>query len=138
MASPVSIHHINFIVSDLEDGVEKYSRLLRVGPFEFDDLPERGARTAKVKLGESWLVLVSPARSESVPGKFLQAHGEGFFLLSFGINDLDTALEYYENVGVTPPNAKPRSGLMDWRVFDLDTEGTLGAKFHLTEVNLER
>lgn len=138
MASPISIHHINFIVSDLEDGVEKYSRLLGVGPFEFDDLPERGARTARVKLGESWLVLVCPARPESVPGKFLQAHGEGFFLLSFGVNDLDTALEYYENVGVTLPSAKPRSGLMDWRVFDLNTEGDLGANFHLTEVNLVR
>ena len=135
MTSPISIHHINFIVSDLEGSVMKYSNLLGLGPFEFDDLPERGARTARVNLGDSWLVLVCPTRMNSVPGQFLEANGEGFFLLSLGINDLDSALEHYGNVGVTLPGAKARSGLMDWRVFDLQTEEALGVKFHLTEVN---
>lgn len=137
MISPISIHHINFIVSDLEDSVMKYSRLLGLGVFEFEDLPERGARTARVKLGKSWLVLVCPTRLDSVPGQFLDAHGEGFFLLSFGVNDLSSALESYETAGIVAPGLKARDGLMDWRVFDLQTEDVLGLKFHLTEVKGE-
>ena len=135
MVSPISIHHINFIVTDLDDSVAKYSRLLGLGPFEFDELEERGARTARVKLGSSWFVLVCPTRPDLVPGQFLEAHGEGFFLLSFGVNDLGSALEYYESTGVITPGSEARSGLLDWRVFDLETEDVLGARFHLTEVD---
>ncbi len=137
MISPISIHHINFIVSDLEDSVAKYSRILNLGPFDFDSLPDRGARTARVKLGESWLVLVCPTRLDSVPGQFLAAHGEGFFLLSFGVSDLEAALKHYEIAGIVELGSKVRSGLMDWRVFDLQTEEALGVKFHLTEVNVD-
>lgn len=137
MTHPTSIHHINFIVADLEEGVAKYQRLLGLGAFELEDLPERGARTARIQLGETWLVLVAPTRPDSVPGRFLAERGEGFFLLSFGVDDLDAALADYETRGVIEPGANVRSGLMDWRVVDLDTEDALGAMFHLTEVKTE-
>ena len=134
MTHPVSIHHINFIVTDLEQSIESYQRLLGLGPFVVEDLPERGARTARMNLGGTWLVLVSPTRTGSVPARFLEEHGEGFFLLSFGVRDLDSALEYYAANGTLPPGSIPRNGLMDWRVVDLETSEALGAKFHLTEI----
>ena len=135
MTSPTTIHHINFIVEDLEASVERYQRLLRVGPFEFADLPDRSVSTARVLLGETWLVLVSPTHKDSVPGRYLKQRGEGFFLLSFGINNLDQALQNFENHGLLKPNSTIRQGIMDWRVIDLQTEDLLGANFHLTEVN---
>jgi methylmalonyl-CoA/ethylmalonyl-CoA epimerase len=138
MAHPISIHHINFIVADLEESVAQYQNLLGLGAFEVEDLPERGARTARIQLDGTWLVLVSPTRPDSVPGRFLAARGEGFFLLSFGVSDLDDALADYEARGTLAPGSKIRSGLMDWRVIDLQTEDTLGSMFHLTEVKPEQ
>lgn len=134
MTHPVSIHHINFIVKDLEESVSAYRRMLRLGPFTYDALPKRGVRTARINLGGTWLVLVSPSRLDSVPGQFLKSNGEGFFLLSFGVNDLDAALAYYEDNGAITPGANIRQGLQDWRVIDLKTEDALGAVFHLTDL----
>lgn len=134
MSSPLSVHHINFIVADLEASVKNYQAYLGLGPFEFEDLPKRGAQTARIKIGDMWLVLVSPLREDTVPGQYLKQHGEGFFLLSFGVADLDKALATYEARGALGPKPKIRRGLMDWRVTDLQTEAVLGAKFHLTEI----
>ena len=133
MTQPTSIHHINFIVENLEESISQYQTLLGLGSFEIEDLSARGARTARLNLNGVWLVLVSPTRPDSVPGRFLQTHGEGFFLLSFGVNDLDSALKYYEASGIIAPSSAVRKGLMDWRVIDLNTQDALGAMFHLTE-----
>lgn len=134
MTYPKSIHHINFIVANLEASVSKYQNLLGLGNFEFEDLPERRARTAKINLDGTWLVLVSPTQADSVPGHFLKAKGEGFFLLSFGVKDLESALDFYESNGTVPNGASLRAGLQDWQVIDLKTERALGAKFHLTNL----
>jgi len=134
MAAPTCIHHINFIVADLKASVVNYEQLLGIGPFEFADLPMRGVATARVLLGETWLVLVCPKHKESMAGRYLRQHGEGFFLLSFGVDNLDQALQHFEKRGSLAPGATIRQGLMDWRVIDLQTEQELGVKFHLTEV----
>ena len=134
MAHPVSIHHVNFIVADLEASMAEYQGRLGLGAFEIEDLPARGVRTARINLGGTWLVLVSPTRADSVPGRFLEMQGEGFFLLSFGVRDLENALKFYEANGSLAPGGTIRDGVMDWRVIDLQTQEALGAKFHLTEV----
>lgn len=133
MTIPQRINHINFIVSDLERSVSEYRRLLDLPAFEFDDLPGRQVRTARVDIGGVWIVLVCPQSADSAPGKFLAENGEGFFLLSFGVDDLDAALAEYERRGTVENGAMPRNGLMNWRVADLDTKDRLGALFHITE-----
>ena len=133
MNTPTHIHHINFIVKDLEVQVKRYQDMLGLGEFEFEQLPKRGVATARILLGQTWLVLVSPLRADSLPGRYLQENGEGFFLLSLGIKGLDAALKDYEARGVIAPGTAIRDGLMDWRVVDLDTKDALGARFHLTE-----
>lgn len=135
MSTPTHIHHINFIVRDLPTQVKRYQNMLGLEEFEYQDLPERGVATARILLGQTWLVLVSPLREDSLPGRYLEENGEGFFLLSLGIKGLDTALKDYEARGVIAPDTAIRSGLMDWRVVDLDTQGALGARFHLTEID---
>lgn len=133
MSKIQSVHHINFLVKDLQASVASYEQALGLGPFEFEDLPERGVRTARVALGDTWLVLVMPTESDSVPGRHLESHGEGFFLMSFGVNDLAAALAArgHEAVGDT----RMRAGVGGWKVADLDTEDALGLRFHLTELN---
>ena len=78
MNTPTHIHHINFIVKDLEVQVKRYQDMLGLGEFEFEQLPKRGVATARILLGQTWLVLVSPLRADSLPGRYLQKNGEGF------------------------------------------------------------
>ena len=129
-----NIHHLNFVVADLDAAMLRYQDGLGLGPFLRDDLPDRGVSTARVRIGEVWIVLVSPQRDDCDVARYLAAHGEGFFLMSFGVDDLDQAIGELARRG-TEAGAK-RAGLSDWQVADLDTESRLGIKCHLTQVRL--
>ncbi len=123
--SPKRIHHINFIVRDLAKATANFERTLSVDPFIVVDHPLRGASAARTRVGECWLVLVCPYDAESVPGRFLAEHGEGFFLLSMGVEDLAQSLEQLGS------DAKERAGILDWRVADIGI--VHGALMQLTE-----
>lgn len=113
--SPSSIHHINFVVHDLDEACARFEEMLGLEPFEHVDHAPRGARVARSRVGESWLALVAPYDPESVPGRYLEEHGEGFFLLSLAVDQLED----------------PRAGILDWQVEDV---GEIhGALFQFTE-----
>ena len=131
---PTRIHHINFIVRDLEEAMARFGRALAVEPFEVIDHRPRGARVARTRVGESWLVLVSPYDPASVPGRYLARHGEGFFLLSFGVDNLDQAMAELAERGALSDGTAVRPGIFDWQVADLETEDDLGVRFHLTQI----
>lgn len=133
MAQLTSIHHINFVVKDLQASVRAYENTLGLSGFEYAQLPDRGVSTARILLGGVWLVLVSPHNENSVPGRHLKEHGEGFFLLSFGVNDLEEALEEFAERGTISSPDIVRQGILDWRIADLGTAAALGEMFHLTE-----
>ena len=100
---PAGIHHINFVVRDLEAACRRFESELGLDAFEVVDHEPRGARVARTRVGDSWLVLVAPYDPDSVPGRFLEANGEGFFLLSLAVDDLDDT----------------RAGILDWQVRDV-------------------
>ncbi len=112
------IHHINFVVRDLDAACQRFERLLGLGPFERIEHAPRGSTIARTRVGESWLVLVCPHDPESVPGRHLARRGEGFFLLSIGTDAMhgDAAL---------------RDGIDDWKVADVGE--ALGAVLQLTD-----
>jgi methylmalonyl-CoA/ethylmalonyl-CoA epimerase len=117
--SPTRIHHINFVVNDLVEATERFQNILRLEPFEFIDHAPRGARIARTRLGDAWFVLVCPDDPESVPGRFLAAHGEGFFLISVGTDDLEAHLQQLDSVGESLIDPVPRDGILDWRVAEV-------------------
>jgi methylmalonyl-CoA/ethylmalonyl-CoA epimerase len=135
MGTLKSVHHINFIVADLDAAVQAYQNTLGIGPFEYEELPERGVSTARVRVGEVWIVLVSPQCENSVAGRYLEAHGDGFFLMSFGVDNLDQAMVELAQRGALPADRTAHAGILDWRVADLETEDSLGIRFHLTQVD---
>lgn len=103
MPRPGGIHHVNFVVRDLEAACRRFETELGLEAFEVVDHAPRGARVARSRVGDSWLVLVAPYDPESIPGRFLKENGEGFFLLSLAVDELD----------------ETRAGILDWRVRDL-------------------
>jgi len=113
--TPRGIHHINFIVRDLDEAMPRFEEMLGLQSFVVVDHAARGARVARSKVGDTWFVLVAPYDPESVPGKYLAEHGEGFFLVSLSADEI----------------VNPRDGILDWKVEDL---GEIhGACFQLTE-----
>ena len=108
-----------------------FRRQLELEAFERIDHAPRGSHIARAKLGESWLVLVCPYDPESVPGRHLAEHGEGFFLLSVGSDDFDDHLARLSDAEAIAAPADVRSGVLDWRIADLP--GACGVLLQLTD-----
>ena len=127
------VHHINFLVADLDAAIERYKSLFGLESIEIEPLPERGVVTGRFELGGVWIVLVQPVDDESEPARVLRQQGEGIFLVSFAVDDLDGANEELVAKGAINGSAIPRDGLLNWRVIDLDPQAVFGAAIQLTE-----
>ena len=129
------IHHVNLLVRDLDRAMARYRDLLAIDSFEVADLPARGVRTARFRVGESWLVLVQPTDPDGVPGRHLAEHGEGLFLLSLGVESLASATRTISSRGGRFTADAPRDGLDGWRIIDLETEQFFGITLQICEEN---
>ena len=127
------VHHINFLVKDLEQAVARYQDILGVDFAQRDELPDRGVKIARARLGETWIVLVQPVESQGVPAKYLERHGEGFFLISYQVEDVLMAATKVTAAGVVPVNPEPRQGLDDWQVLDLPADDLFGVPTQLAQ-----
>jgi methylmalonyl-CoA/ethylmalonyl-CoA epimerase len=127
------IHHINFLVKDLEQAVTRYQDILGITLTQRDELPHRGVKTARARLGETWIVLVQPIDTQGVPAKHLEQYGEGFFLISYQVDDILEAATEATAAGVVPVNSEPRQGLDDWLVLDLLADDLFGVSTQLVQ-----
>ena len=124
------IHHINFLVRNLDAAIERYEMLLGIEVTARESLPQRGVDTARFRVGETWLVLVQPTAS-GIPAQHLEQHGEGFFLLSLEVDDLDGSSAALQGTALAP--GAIRDGLDEWRIADLDAAETFNAQLQLAE-----
>lgn len=113
---PTRIHHLNFVVRDLDTACNHFQKTYDLDPFVVVEHAPRSANIAYSPIGDAWIVLVCPHDADSVPGKFLEQHGEGFFLLSLASGDLDQDLERIVEQG---SEVQVRDGILDWRVADV-------------------
>lgn len=128
------IHHINFIVRDLTSAVTRYQNSFGLGDFLFDTLQRRNVITARIQIGDTWLVLVQPTDDKGAPAEYLKQHGEGFFLMSLATDDLDAQLELFERTFKSNQSSSTaRQGLENWRVSDLPGDAFFGAQLQLTQ-----
>ena len=130
-AVPEGIHHLTFVVRDLDASVRRWSVLLGP-PRAFEELPGRNVRTARFDLGTAHIVLVQPLGAAGEPARVLREHGEGLLLVSLGVCDLDHALEEMERRGVSKEGLE-RAGLQGWRVQDLPRGFFGGVQFQLCQ-----
>lgn len=118
------LHHLTVLVRDLDAAIAPWSALL--GPPVFEDLPARGVRTARFPLGTVWLVLAEPVDATGLPAQHLARHGEGVFVVSLTVPDLEATA-----TRDLPAHGPPRAGLDGWSVQDLDPAAFNGVGLQL-------
>ena len=132
--SPNSIHHLTLLVRDLDAAVDRFQKAFGFAAPIHEELALRGVRGARFSVGESSLVLVEPIREDSVPGRHLREHGEGVFLVSLGVDNLEAAVAAVEGCGAQMTTAGERRGMEGWRIQDLEPDDFFGVPFQFTEV----
>jgi methylmalonyl-CoA/ethylmalonyl-CoA epimerase len=116
------LHHINFLVKDLDTAIPRYCKLLGMPAPKVEELPRRGVRLVRFKLGETWLILIQPVDLSGVPGRYLAEHGEGFFLASLQVEDLQESVLKMASVDIALIDEEARPGLDDWQVVDVEPD----------------
>ncbi|WP_034475031.1 VOC family protein [Aestuariibacter salexigens] len=132
MNHPTHIHHINFLVKQLSASANILANILGQSP-RFEALPERGVDTATFTLTDTHLVLVSPQSDSGPVADILRQRGEGLFLLSLGVSDLDQAARSLAQQGIHMASTTPRQGIRNWQVWDIDTDAALGPILQLCQ-----
>lgn len=127
------VHHINFLVRNLDTAMDRYKELFGIESMEVEMLPERGVKTARFDLNGVWIVLVQPVDDDSAPARALAEQGEGVFLISFAVDDLEDARAKLVDRAAIDQSAMPRNGLLNWRVIDLKPDAVFGAAIQLTQ-----
>ena len=127
------IHHINFLVRDLDAAIERYKALLQVEDVIREDLPQRSVSTARFRVGGTWIVLIQPHDKHNLPGRYMEEHGEGFFLISYQTDDLEAESARAGDNGIEVLDQLPRQGLDDWLVKDLSPDDMFAVNTQLVE-----
>jgi methylmalonyl-CoA epimerase len=96
------IYGVNIAVRDLEKAVEMYERLFGVKsvPLGEGDFAFSGLVGAKLEINGTFISLVSPTDENTAVAKFLETRGEGVFLLSVEVDNIDADVEKMRNEGL--------------------------------------
>jgi methylmalonyl-CoA/ethylmalonyl-CoA epimerase len=120
------LDHIGIIVSNLDQAIETYERVLGLQVERIEDYGDGLLSIAFIPLGEVQLELIQPLKPGSVAWDFLQDHGEGIEHLAFGVDDLQ--MEWHRvlahNIPVT--DTKPRPGAGNTQICFLKREALCG------------
>ena len=126
-----NIDHICIAVRDLAAAREPYEESLGLElAVEYTSDKEK-IHVARYYIGEVALELMEPTSPDSDVGRFLEKKGEGFFLISYRVDDVDEALAELKEKGVETIDKEPRK-LMGNRYAFINKPKELGGV--LTEV----
>lgn len=103
-----AIDHLCFVVRDLDAAVARYRDTLGLEPEGFYTAPSESIRVARYYLENVALELMEPTRPDSEVGRFLEKRGEGFFLISYRVDDVEAGLRELGSKGYRTIDRKPR------------------------------
>jgi methylmalonyl-CoA/ethylmalonyl-CoA epimerase len=103
-----SIDHICFAVKDLAEARKVYEGHLGLVPaLEYTSKKEK-IRVVRYYVGEVAVEMLEPTEPDSDVGRFLEKRGEGFFLISYRVEDVEEALQELKDKGVDTIDKTPR------------------------------
>lgn len=128
------IHHIAYIVSDLDKAVELYENVFQVSVHQRHLFEPRGIEVALFYVGDVLFELIQPVEEGTRAYQYLQEKGEGFFHIAFEVDHIEERLKEIEGKGLELIHKKPILGI-DWDVAWIKKESTLGVYSQFVQAN---
>jgi methylmalonyl-CoA epimerase len=102
------IDHVGIVVKDLETAVATYAKHFgfAADASRGGEVPALGIKNAVVPVGGSDLEFIQPLTEDGPVAQFARERGEGTFMLSVEVDDIDAAVEHLRGLGarVGAPN----------------------------------
>lgn len=102
------IDHICFAVRKLDEARKIYEGVLGLKPSSMYVSNEESIKVVRYYLGDVALELLEPMNSTCEVARFIEKKGEGFFLISFRVEDVEQALCDLKEAGHSTLDRKPR------------------------------
>ncbi|MBI2765692.1 MAG: VOC family protein [Chloroflexi bacterium] len=105
------IDHIGIVVKDLDAALATYDHNLglKAAPGRGGEVPALGIKNAFVPVGESDLEFIQPLGTEGPVATFAAERGEGTFMLSLEVDDIEAEVERLRGLGARVGN--PNNGV---------------------------
>ena len=104
------IDHVGIAVEDLEAAVGHYRRTLGVEPVHREVVEDQGVEEVLLKVGTSYIQLLSATGPDTPVGRYLSKRGEGVHHIAYRVADIGSALERLKAEGVPLVDESPRAG----------------------------
>jgi methylmalonyl-CoA/ethylmalonyl-CoA epimerase len=126
MMKPTHIEHIGIAVSDLEQAVNTYEKLLGVKCYAIEEVADQHVRTAFFKVGETKIELLESTGPEGPIAKFIAKRGEGIHHIALAVGEAKEALNSAAGLGFTLIDQDPREGAEGLKIGFLHPRSTHG------------
>jgi methylmalonyl-CoA/ethylmalonyl-CoA epimerase len=127
------IDHVAIAVHDLDAAVEHYRVTFGAEMAHRERVDSDGVEEALIKVGTSYVQLVSPTRPDSPVAKFLEKKGEGLHHVGFRVADCAAALQRVKDSGGRVIDEAPRPGSRGTTVAFIHPKGGLGTLIELVQ-----
>ncbi|MBI3954354.1 MAG: VOC family protein [Chloroflexi bacterium] len=94
------LFNIAIAVRDVQEAAARYERLFGLKLGHIAEWPDLGIRTAMLPVGDTTVELVQPLEPGKGPvARFLDQHGEGLYIMSLQVDDLEEHTRRLEAAG---------------------------------------
>jgi methylmalonyl-CoA epimerase len=128
-----AVDHVAIAVRDLRAAEEFYRRSFGAEVVHRETVEEQGVNEALLRVGESFVQLLTPTRDDSPVGKFLSKKGEGIHHVAYRVADIRAALARLNREGVELIDKEPRSGSRGTTIAFVHPRGALGTLIELVQ-----
>ena len=127
------IEHIGIAVKNLDEAVERFSRLLNTSPYKTEKVDSECVSTVFFKTGESKVELLESTDPNGPIGKYISKKGEGIHHIAFRVDNLKLALEELSDASVELIDHEPRVGAEGMLIAFLHPKSTSGVLVELCQ-----
>jgi len=110
MMALADIDHVGIAVSDLDESVATYERLLGVAPAHRERVEDQGVEEVLFAVGSSYIQLLGALGSETPVGRSLEKRGPGLHHIAYRVENVADALEHLRAQGARLVDESPRPG----------------------------
>ncbi len=127
------IDHIAIAVSNLDDAIELYKKVLGIEVAHREYVEEFKTDTATFKLGDSAIELVEGKSEDSAIRKFVESKGPGIHHIAVVVENIEATITQLKSEGVELIDESPRPGKENSRVAFIHPKSTERVLYELVE-----
>ena len=123
---PTHIEHIGIAVTNLDDSIGYYEKVLGLECYAIEAVPDQKVRTAFFRVGDTKIELLESTDPEGPIGKFIERKGPGIHHLAYAMDDVAESLKHAADQGIRLIDKTPRKGAEGLQIGFLHPKSTFG------------